>query len=89
MSVRLDGNIVVLEGRCHVEDAEPLCAWLQADRNRIVSISGAEHLHAAVVQLLMALRPAIQGSSQDPFIRDWITPLLRTDAASGSSSPET
>jgi hypothetical protein len=76
MSVRLDGNVVVLEGPCRVEDAEPLLGWLQADRGRMVDLAGAEHLHAAVLQVLMALRPTIRGTAGDAFLRDWITPAL-------------
>ena len=76
MSVRLDGNVVVLEGQCRVEDAEPLLAWLQADQGRSVDVTKAEHLHAAVLQVLMVLRPDVQGIAGDAFLRDWITPAL-------------
>ena len=76
MSVRLDGNFIILEGPCRVEDAEPLLGWLQADRGRMVDLAGAEHLHAAVLQVLMALRPVIQGTARDAFLRDWIIPTL-------------
>ncbi|MEE1655509.1 hypothetical protein VB618_04800 [Microvirga sp. CF3062] len=76
MSARRDGNVIVLEGACRVEDAEPLLAWLQADRGLIVDLSGAEHLHAAVLQILMAMRPALKGSARDAFIREWLTPVL-------------
>ncbi len=76
MSVRLDGNVILLEGVCRVEDAEPLLGWLQADRGRIVDLTGAEHLHAAVLQVLMALGPAWKGAAKDVFIQDWITPAL-------------
>ena len=78
MSVHLDGNVIVLEGPCRVEDAEPLLGYLQADRGRIVDLTGAEHLHAAVLQVLMALSPALRGSAKDAFIRDWIVPALGT-----------
>jgi hypothetical protein len=77
MSVRLDGNVILLEGPCRVEDAEPLLQWLQADRGRTVDLTAAEHLHAAVLQVLMALQPVIQGAAADAFLRDWITPALR------------
>jgi hypothetical protein len=76
MSVRLDGNVIILEGPCRVEDAEPLLGWLQANRGRMVDLAGAEHLHAAVLQVLMALRPRIRGTAGDAFLRDWITPAL-------------
>jgi hypothetical protein len=76
MSVRLEGNVIILEGPCRVEDAEPLLGWLQADRGRMVDLAGAEHLHAAVLQVLMALRPTIHEPAGDAFLRHWITPAL-------------
>ena len=77
MSVRLDGHIIKLEGPCRVEDAEPLLTWLQADGSRVVDLTGAEHLHAAVVQVLIALKPPLRGESRDLFVRNWLAPLLR------------
>ncbi|MCB5177208.1 MULTISPECIES: hypothetical protein [Microvirga] len=76
MTVRLDGNIIVLEGQCRVEDAEPLLGWLQADEGRTVDLTDAEHLHAAVLQVLLALKPPLRGAGKDAFIRDWIAPAL-------------
>jgi hypothetical protein len=76
MTVRLTGNVILLEGECRVEDAEPLLALLQAKGVRIVDLAGASRLHTAVVQVLLALGPETVGVSADPFIRDWIAPLL-------------
>ena len=88
MSVRLNGNIILLEGQCRVEDAEPLLGWLQADRSRVVDLTGAEHLHAAVFQVLMALRPSIKEGGKDAFIREWLIPVLTAAAPSGATQPE-
>jgi hypothetical protein len=88
MSVVLDGNVIILEGACRVEDAEPLLGWLQADRDRIVDLTHAEQLHTAVLQVLMALRPAVSGPAEDPFFRDWIYPALRDAHAAGPGSGE-
>jgi len=87
MSARLDGNVIVLEGPCRVEDAEPLLGWLQADRSRVVDVTDAEHLHAAIVQILMALGPTLKGAGKDAFIRDWIAPALMV-ANSAETPPQ-
>jgi anti-anti-sigma regulatory factor len=76
MSARLDGNVIVLEGACRVEDAEPLLGWLQADRGLIVDLTGAEQLHTAVLQVLMAMGPTLKGTARDAFIREWLTPAF-------------
>lgn len=76
MSVRVEADIVYLEGACPVGDAEPLLAALQ-DRILTIDLSGATRLHLAVVQLLLMARPASRGVPADPFLRDHILPLLR------------
>lgn len=76
MSVRLDGNVVRLEGSCRVEDAELLLASLQAEPGRVVDLTEAEHLHAAVLQILLVLRPATRGTPRNAFLRDWVGPAL-------------
>jgi hypothetical protein len=88
MSVRLNGNVIVLEGQCRVEDAEPLLGWLQADGSRIVDIAAADHLHTAVVQVLMALRPGIRGTGNDVFVRDWIVPALTKSGPADTMTQE-
>jgi hypothetical protein len=80
MSVRLDGEIIRLEGRCHVEDAEPLVALLQADGTRPVDLAASDALHTAVIQVLLAFRPRLLGDSSDAFVRDWIVPALAGEA---------
>ncbi|HEY8381019.1 MAG TPA: hypothetical protein VIL09_02605 [Microvirga sp.] len=88
MSVRLDGTVVHLEGPCRVEDAEPLLALLQADGKRVVDLSAAEHLHAAVLQVLLALQPALQGAVEDAFLRTWIIPTLQVNSAEDAGLPD-
>lgn len=87
MSVRLEGKVVRLEGSCRVEDAEPLLALLQADGERVVDLTEAEHLHAAVLQVLLALQPAMQGDVEDPFLRAWIIPALQGKSAGEAGLP--
>lgn len=62
MSVRIDGDILFLEGRCGAEDAETLLLALQDRPDLAVDASGLSRLHLAVAQILLALRPAIQAS---------------------------
>jgi hypothetical protein len=77
VTVRLDGRNIHLEGACHVEDAEPLLAMIQADPGRQVVMSKAGPLHTAVVQILLHCRPIIQEGLADPFMSRWLLPLLR------------
>ncbi|MBM6595236.1 hypothetical protein [Microvirga pudoricolor] len=76
MSVRLEAEVVHLEGDCGVEDAEPLLVLLQADRFRTVDLDRVDRLHTAVFQVLFALRPPLQGQSPDLFVRERLLPIL-------------
>ena len=76
MSVSLDGDTIRLDGACRVEDAEPLLMLLRADPHRQIDLTGAGPLHAAVVQVLLALRPRISGQPGDPFVTMWLMPIL-------------
>lgn len=76
MSVELVGAVVVLSGPGRVEDAEPLAALLLADRTRAVDLTASGPLHAAVFQVLLALRPPVIGPAGDPFVATWLMSLF-------------
>ena len=81
MSMRLDGDIIRLEGRCHVEDAEPLLVLLQAQPGKVVDCAGAETLHTAVIQILIALGCPVSGATSDGFVRRWVAPAFTKERA--------
>lgn len=66
-----DGN-VVLEGKCPVEDAEPLLELLQATPSAALDWRRCSHLHTAVLQVVLAARPALLGSCGDAWIGQWV-----------------
>ena len=78
MSVRVEDDVVWLEGDCRAADAETLCAALIDQPGRRVELSRAVHLHTAVVQALVALGPEVTGEPADPFLRTHVAPRLRT-----------
>jgi hypothetical protein len=70
---------ILLEGTCPVEEAETLLGLLVAEPRAIVDWSGCTRLHTAVFQVLLAVRPSIQGACQDPFAAAWLASHLRPD----------
>jgi hypothetical protein len=76
MTVELVGSAIVVSGPGRVEDAEALAALLLADRTRAVDLTQSGPLHAAVVQVLLAFRPAVVGPAPDSFVATWLMPLL-------------
>jgi hypothetical protein len=76
LTVRFDDGILYLEGACPVEEAEALLDLLLTNPGIPVDWSGCRFLHTAVLQVLMALRPPLQGVPDDAFLRQWIIPVL-------------
>jgi hypothetical protein len=68
MTVRSKDGQIILEGRCRVEDAEALLTALQHQRKGVVHLDKAETIHSAVVQVLLAARPRIEGVSKHHFL---------------------
>jgi len=87
MSVRLEDNVIHLDGACGVADAEPLLALLQSSPGRSVDLSDAGHLHAAVFQLLLAFRPPCTGAIADSFFGAWLMPALAREGETFPTAP--
>jgi hypothetical protein len=83
MTVSRDGGVVRLVGLCRVEDAEPLTALLQGVPDSAVDLSACEGLHAAVLQTILAFRPAIVGSPENTFLKDYLLPAIASERQSG------
>ncbi|WP_025322986.1 hypothetical protein [Deferrisoma camini] len=72
MPITFKKTVAVLEGVCAVEDAEGLLAWLQSHPRGKVNLKRVEHLHTAVLQVLMAASPAISAWPEDPDLAQWL-----------------
>lgn len=57
MTVRVEDDRIVLEGRCPAEEADELLAALDGRPHAVVDCSQARRIHMAVLQVLYALRP--------------------------------
>ncbi|CAH2601423.1 conserved protein of unknown function [Rhodovastum atsumiense] len=68
MPILIEGDLAVLDGTCTVEEAEPLLDWVRGTATPAVDLSGCRHLHAAVLQVLLAARPRLAAAATDPFV---------------------
>jgi hypothetical protein len=76
MSVEVMGNIIRIVGNAPVSDAEPVLAALLDDPLRTIDLTNAAHLHSAVIQILLAVRPRITGTPSYPFFTSYVLPQL-------------
>lgn len=70
---------VSLDGVCTVEEAETLFSWTQEHPDAAINLAGCDHVHTAVLQVLMAVRPKISAGPTNPAVRDWLMPIIGTD----------
>ncbi len=68
MSIQYLHDHAALEGTVSVEDAEALAQWLQQQDAPAVHLGQCEHLHGAVLQVLLALRPELLSPPPDRFL---------------------
>jgi hypothetical protein len=80
MPVVTSANGAALSGVCGVAEAETLHIWLLDHPTARIDLTDCQHVHTAVLQVLLALRPAIVGQPDDPGLAGWLMPLL-ADAA--------
>jgi hypothetical protein len=82
MTVRLgDDGLIVLDGVCPVEDAEPLLQLLQTMPAAKVDWRQCGELHTAVLQLVLASGRASIGPCGDAWIEQWLVPKLPQNEA--------
>ena len=68
MPIRYLKKHAALEGEVGVETAEELAQWLRAQKKPAVHLGKCAHLHAAVLQVLLALKPAISAAPSDSLL---------------------
>ena len=79
MALQFDAQVATLEGTVTVEDAETLANWLKEQvaqaSTPAVNLSGCEHVHAAVLQTLLALKPTLAGAPANPYLKQVLSGL--------------
>lgn len=86
MSVKVNGNQIVLEGRCGVEEAETVLAALLASPDPLV-ILAAERIHSAIWQVLLAARAPLQGDPPNDFAGRFVVTAIRPPLAGEGRYP--
>lgn len=76
MTVSLEGDLIVLVGKCGATDADDLLVCLVAKPQASVDLSGAEAIHTALWQIFFAFRVNLIVSTTLPFVERMILPAL-------------
>lgn len=73
-------GVIELSGRCGADDAEALQQRLLAMPGATVEWSNCEHLHSAVIQVLLVGAPRIRGAPKNAFLATHIAPIFGRSA---------
>jgi len=68
MTIRYLKKHAALEGAVTVEDAETLTQWLLRQTQPAVHLGKCQHLHGAVLQVLLALQPKVLAQPPDALL---------------------
>jgi hypothetical protein len=82
VTVLIQKDRIWLQGNCGADDVELLMSGMRLDGSAMVDLSEADHLHTAILQVLLAFRPSITGTPRDSFIRTWLIPVLVAERTS-------
>ena len=70
-----DAGTIDLGADCSVEEAETLLHLFLEHKGARVNASACEHIHTAVFQVLMAIKPSCSGEPEDDFLKRLLTPV--------------
>ena len=76
MGIEFKKKVAFFDGAVSVESAEDLLQWLQSHPKGRVDLTACTHLHAAVLQVLMASRMGVIAWPQDGDLNSWLTAAL-------------
>jgi hypothetical protein len=74
-------DAILIDGVCGVEEAMPLLEFLQTHGEARIDMRACIHLHAATLQVLMAVAERVTDLPEEEFLRRWLTPALRSRLA--------
>ncbi|MBT8763070.1 hypothetical protein KFV02_03905 [Desulfohalobiaceae bacterium Ax17] len=69
MPIKITEDTAIFSDICTVEEAEPLLDWLKEHPAGKLDLKQAQHIHTAILQVLMALQPEIASPPEDEFLQ--------------------
>ncbi len=81
MALEFRDDEVRLIGACGAEEALELSEWFAKIESPKADLGTCTHLHAALLQTLLAFKPVVCVEPDDSFLRRWIAPILARKAA--------
>ena len=87
MTIRFLKKHAALEGIVGVDDAEALTQWLLKQAAPAVHLGKCEHLHGAVLQVLLALQPKLVALPPDALLASALARVPAPDSSIHKAMP--
>ena len=75
MAIEYKKSLAVFSDFVGVEEAENLLQWLLKNPKGKINLAACAHIHAANLQVLMAVKPQISAWPVDEDLQRWLTVL--------------
>ncbi len=76
MAITYDKKLAVFQEAISIEEADGLMEWLIKTPKSKIDLTQCQHLHAAILQVLMAAKPVISAWPQDENLQAWLASAL-------------
>ncbi len=76
MAIIYQKKLALFQDAIGVEEAEGLLEWLMKNPKSKLNLADCRHLHAANLQVLMAVKPTIAAWPKDANLRVWLESVL-------------
>lgn len=73
MAISYDKKLAVFNEAISIEEADGLMEWLSKTPNGKIDLAQCQHLHAAILQVLMAAKPVVNAWPQNTHLSAWLS----------------
>lgn len=81
MPITYSEKTAAFEGFCQIEEAEDLLSWLLDHPEGGLDLSALDHMHTAILQVIMAIQPRVDQMPKDKAW-GWISALGQAGSTS-------
>lgn len=86
MTMSVSDGVIILSGKCGINEAETLVSYLSSHPEAVVDVAAATEIHTALWQTLMIFMPAVSGSPVSPSAVADLLPCLLDFLKQGSKA---
>ncbi len=77
MAIEFNAAVARFEGQCRLEEASALFEWLEQTPAAKIDLTDCEHIHTAILQILMVAKPEMLAPPASQFLRQWLLAYIR------------